>query len=354
MTARHAVFVVLGLATLLVAAELRVVFQSERAGESRARDTAAERTGATGVIAERARTAPPANDGDAALAPLGWPTRLAWGSGPGALGREARTEGNAEGPAAIALGRDGTLLVLDTVNARLVLAGGGSTRAIASPLAAPFDAAPLPGGGFALLDRLVDRAIAIVDASGALRARVPLPARAGEAGLVTGVFAAGETLCVEREHGACVPVGTTKGEPVGDDQPEFPGRPASDGRSLLHAGIVAPPSARVHLTRSRARPFAHGFTRELAMPSIVRSVDFLDANDAGELMLAVTLESAPEEHLVLCLATETGAETARLRVPASPLPDEVNRGFAALPGGGFVYLYRTVDGAEPRRYPCAP
>jgi len=202
-------------------------------------------------------------------------------------------------------------------------------------------------------DRLVDRAVAIVSPAGAVVARVPIPAAAGEAGLLTGIFDRGGIVCVEREHGSCVPVATSAGGPP-DSAQEFPGRPASDGTSLLHAGIVAPPSNRVQLTRNRAQPFAHGYTRVFTFPSPVRSIEFLDANDAHELYLAVTLADAPEVVEVLCLATETGLAIGRQTLPASPLPDEVNRAFAAFPGGGFVYLYRTVDGAEPRRYRCAP
>jgi hypothetical protein len=355
MAARHAVFGVLGLAALLVVLEVRSVLQSERGGAVHERDEPGRDPGARGS----ARLAAPATarEEDAAEGRTGafWPARFAWGSGPRALGREARAEGNAEGPAAIAVTADGALLVLDTVNARLVVADGRGARSLPSPLAAPFDVAALPGGKVALLDRLVDRAFAIVDATGKVLVRAPLPGRVGDPGLLTGVFATGDAVCLEREHGACVPVTRTNGEPLrAEDETDLAGRPASDGKSLLHAGIVAPPSARVHLTRSRARPFAHGYTRELAMPSTVRSLDFLDANDAGELYLALTLEGAPDEHLVLCLATETGVEVARQRVPASPLPDEVNRAFAVEPGGGFAYLYRTVDGAEPRRYPCGP
>jgi hypothetical protein len=362
MGARHAVLGVLALAALVVGLELRAVLRSE----SRASGRVASGAGANGApsaqgAVERADAASAEVDAASRAAsegphgaPGAWPARFTWGSGAGALGREARSEGNAEGPPSLAVGANGTLVVLDAVNGRVTLTDArGVTSTVPSPLAAPFDVAALPGGGVAVLDRLVDRSLAILDARGETVARVALPARAGDPSLLTGVFASGGAVCVEREHGACVPVATSDGAPPKGEE-EIPGRPASDGVSLLHAGIVAPPSARVYVRRTRASPLAHAFTREIPLPSLVRSLDFLDANDAGELYLALTLEAAPDEHLVVCLATQSGLELGRQRVPASPLPDEVNRAFAALPGGGFVYLYRTVDGAEPRRYPCAP
>lgn len=345
--------VILGLAAALVAIELWGVLRPAPAGLA---TDAPVRAAQLQVFATRPE-AGVAGDGAAGrreppAVVLTHAARIPWSSGHDGLGRRAEAEGNPEGPAAVAADGAGGVLIVDGVNGRLVLRGpDGDARVLASPLAATTDVAALPGGGFALLDRLVDRAVAVVDPVGNLRAKLPLPGAAGESGLLTGVFASQAGVCVEREHGACVPVATTSGEPAAASG-ELPGRPAADGTSILHAGIVAAPSVRVHIARNEGFPPHHVFSREVLFQGSVRSIDFLDATRAGELFLGVTLDSRPEEHLVLCLAAATGDERARVTIPASPLPDEVTRAFAALPEGGFVYLFRTAGGAELRRYTC--
>jgi hypothetical protein len=351
MSARRAVFAILAVAALFVALELRAVLKDGPLGQRRPMPVTAEPQAPTAADAAREDAA---REGPAQPIKAFDSLHFSWSSRETDLGRLARSEGNAEGPAALVTRSDGDTLIVDGVNGRLVLVNpAGERRTVRAPLAAIQDATALPGAGFALLDRLVDRKVALVDREGNVFAQVPLTPRAGEPGLLTGVFASRDVVCVEREHGACVPVSTTKGEPAADER-ELPGRLASDGKSVLHAAIVAPGSARVTVARSEASPLVHRFTRELAFAGAVRSLEFLDANPAGELFLAVVLESNPSAVLVLCLAVESGDELGRQEVPASQLPDEVTRSFTVVPTGGFLYLQRTVDGADLRRYRCTP
>jgi hypothetical protein len=352
MSARRAVVAVLALAGVLVALELRVVLRAKAPHRHREGGPASSVTASSRASTPPAAPAPAANESDAATALRD--LHFSWSSSPSGLGRLARAEGNAEGPAAFAAHAEGDALIVDGVNGRLVLVSTtGDLRTVPAPLTAIQDATALPGRGFALLDRLVDRAVVLVDGDGKTFAKVPLPPRAGDPGLVTGVFASGDLVCVEREHGACVPIATVKGEPPPSER-ELPGRLASDGKSVLHAGIVAPGSARVSVARGEASPFVHRYTRELTFAGPVRSLEFLDANAAGELYVGVVLEDSPASVVVLCLAVASGVEIGRQEVPASPLPDEVTRGFAVVPSGGFLALQRTVDGADLRRYRCAP
>ena len=351
MSAPRAVVVVLAVAALFVALELRAVLRRDPGAHLHDDD-------AGGTAPPRRTGAPPAPmSADADVEPsLANVTTLhfPWSSATTGLGRVARAEGNAEGPAAFAVQPTGDVLILDGVNERIVLvSAAGERRSVKAPLGAIQDVAALPNRRFALLDRLVDRAVVLVDGDGNVFARVPLPSRAGDPGLVTGVFANRDVVCVEREHGACVPVASANGGPPPSER-ELPGRLASDGRSVLHAGIVAPGSSRVSLARSDAAPPMHRYTRDIAFASPVRSIEFLDANAARELYLGVVLESAPSTVLVLCLALESGEEVGRQELPASSLPDEVTRSFAVVESGGFLALQRTVDGADLRRYRCAP
>lgn len=359
MGARRAVVLTLAVAALIVGLEARSVFRHEpRDAHESVLPDAPDSPAAT-------RDVPAAANARNDLAPSSpkpidasaWRTHFSWSSDSssrGALGRLARSEGNAEGPASLAVNAAGTALLIDGVNHRLVFATDtGPSHVAASPVALAFDVTALANGSFALLDRLVDKVVVVVDSQGRVLVRAPLGIQAGEAGLLTGVFSSRDEVCVEREHGSCVPVVSSDGG-APDDARELPGRPASDGVSLLHAGIVAAPSARVHLTRSEAHPFRHGFTKEFLFPANVGALAFLDANRAGELYLGVMLESSPDKVVVLCLATETGVERGRTVVPTSPLADEVTREFAVVPTGGFLHLHRTVDGADVRRYPCEP
>ena len=356
MGARRAVVLTLAVAALIVGLEVRSVFRHEPrdAHEAALADAPAATRDVPAAANARNDLAPASPK---PMNPNAWRAHFSWSSDPssqGTLGRLARSEGNAEGPASLAVNAAGTALLIDGVNHRLVFATDtGPSHVAASPVALAFDVTPLANGSFALLDRLVDKVVVVVDSQGHVLVRAPLGIQAGEAGLLTGVFSNRDDVCVEREHGACVPVVSPDGG-APDDARELPGRPASDGVSLLHAGIVGARSSRVHLTRSEAHPFRHGFTKEFLFPANVGALAFLDANSAGELYLGVMLESSPDEVVVLCLATETGIERGRTVVPTSPLADEVTREFAVVPNGGFLHLHRTVDGANVRRYPCEP
>ena len=351
---------VIGIALLILAVEVRGVLRSDPAQRPAGNGFEAIEQGgdAQKPRPDSAPSSPvplsPAPQSAQSAQSAHFEQHFSWSSGVHGLGRVARQEGNPEGPAGLAVNALGTSLIVDSVNHRLLFtAASGDTLAAPSPLREVCDVAALPNGSFAVLDRLADRAAAIVDSRGKLLAKLPLPPHAGDPGLLTGIFADARNVCVEKEHGECVPVFTNGGEPVADAAP-LHGRPASDGVSLLHAGIVAPPSARMHLTRSWSRPFRHGYTRELLFPSTIQSLHFLDANAAGELFLAVVLAGAPAELLVLCMTTETGVELGRTVLPTSPLPDEVTRELTVISSGGFAYLHRTMAGAALEYHACVP
>jgi hypothetical protein len=93
--------------------------------------------------------------------------RAKWGNARGDLGRERLQEGNAEGPMSFAAGPNGSLVVLDQVNRRVVRydANGRVTNESDAPATAQ-DVAIGRDGSAALLDRLGTKSITLVDPSG--------------------------------------------------------------------------------------------------------------------------------------------------------------------------------------------
>lgn len=286
---------------------------------------------------------------------------FAWGSGEGALGRTRPDEANPEGPMSLTVDASGQTWVLDQVNGRLVKLDreGKPAGSVPVPVQAPQDVVVTADGTALVMDRLVDKAIAVVGPDGKPRGELPLVGKGlEEGGAATGVFADGEDVYVEREHGDAVLVGNTKGE-ASRERPEVPGRPAGDGRSFLTAGIVDGASGAVMVTAIERETRAHRFTRTLGLGQRVVALNALDADRSGVIYLGTVVEqpgSTPEAPqfgiTLLCLDPLDGRPLAQVRFAASPMPEETFRELTVLPEGGVLYLERTPAGARLVRYGC--
>ena len=275
---------------------------------------------------------------------------VVWGSGPGQLGRERQEEGNAEGPMAVSLGPAGEAWVVDTVNGRLQRFSPDGGHLGSQPLAVQYaqDVAVLPDGRTLQLDRLVDKAVAVVAADGRVLGELPLAGPSlEEPGGVTGLFVDGEDVYVERAHGALVRVGDASGK-RDEVQPEAPGRPSRDGASWLSAGVVDGEAGRLYVTSIRRQPLAQRFTRELRVPPAVLRLVWLDSDAAGVIYLAWLSDAggAGPQVVLACLAGDDGRVLGQRALPASNVPDETFREFAVDPAGGALYAWRTEDGMQ--------
>lgn len=287
--------------------------------------------------------------------------RFGWGSGDGNLGRSRPEEANPEAPMSLTVDALGQVWILDQVNGRLVKLDrtGKPVGVMPLPLQAAQDVAVTPDGKALVLDRLVDKSVAILSPDGKPLGELPLVGKGlEEGGASTGLFSDGKDVYVEREHGDSVRIGSTSGE-ANRERPEVPGRPAQDGRSLLTASIVDGPSGTVMITAIDRESSAHRFTRQLQLGARVIALNGLDTDRSGVIYLGTVLEqpdSTPEApqfaNTLLCLDPLDGRPLGQTRFPANTLPEETFRELTVLPEGGVLFLERTEAGPRLVRYPC--
>jgi hypothetical protein len=135
---------------------------------------------------------------------------LGWGAGELQVGRSRPQEANPEAPMAFAVDPQGTTWVLDQVNGRLLKLGRDGKPAGTVPLSlqAAQDIAIAKDGTVLVMDRLVDKAVALVGPDGKQRGELKLEGRGlTEGGASTGLFTQGNSVYVEREHGDLVRIG---------------------------------------------------------------------------------------------------------------------------------------------------
>jgi len=272
-----------------------------------------------------------------------------WGSGRGELGRLRPQEGNPEGPMSFAsAGED--LLVLDQVNQRVVrydARGEVKDTFEASPTTQ--DIAVAKDGTVALLDRLVDKTVRLVDSRGRPVGSLSLPPdRVPDPGLVTGVFVDDKDVYVEKEHGVLVRIGTTDGRPA--DAAELTGRPSKDGTLLLMA-VLSAPEARVNLNAFDRMLGTLRFARSIPFARPLREIVLLDTDRRGTIYLGTTAGRPPMFH-VACLDPSDGHVIGRLSLPTSDVEEEAFRDFTVTDDGTIIASIRSEEGVQYLRERC--
>lgn len=281
---------------------------------------------------------------------------FSWGSGAGALGRTRPQEGNPEAPMSVAVDARGTTYILDQPNGRVVKVArdGSPAGTFAVPMQAAQDLVVARDGTVAILDRLADKSIALVDAEGKPKGELHLLGKGmPEGGASSGLFADGDAVLVEREHGDTVRVGTTAG--VNDpERPEFPGRPSRDGKMWLTAAISTAATGLVLVNVIDRPSLAHRFTVQVRPAQNVVSLLLLDADAKGVIYLAALAgtESSNYQVAVLCLDPVDGRTLGRVTLPANEGADETFRELTVGDDGVISYLHRTEQGAELLRATC--
>lgn len=284
-----------------------------------------------------------------------------WGSGEGQLGKSAADESNPEGPMSLTVDALGNTWILDQVNNRLVKVGpdGKPLGTVPIPVQAAQDVAVTADGTALVLDRLVDKSVAVIGPDGKPKGELPIVGKGlEEGGASTGLFSDGNDVYVEREHGDSVRIGDSSGK-ASSDRPEVPGRPAGDNRTYLTAGIVDGQAGLVLVTAIDKQTQQHRFTRQLPLGQPVVGLNALDADQSGIIYLGVIVEqpgSTPETPVfgvtLLCLDPTDGRPLAATQLPANSTPEETFREVYVMPQGGVVVLLRTALGAELVRYQC--
>ncbi len=280
--------------------------------------------------------------------------RATWGSGPGQLGRERPQEGNPEAPMSLAFDRSGNAVVVDQVNNRLArfAPDGGPRPSLPLTVQAAQDVAIAQDGTTLVLDRLVDKSVAVMDPTGKLLGELPVEGKTlKEGGGVTGVFVDGKDVYLEREHGQVVRVGDTAGK-ADPEQPTVPGRPSRDGQSFLSAGIVDAAAGRLFVNSIQRSTMTHRFTRELRMGGRVVQIMLLDTDKSGRVYLAMLLDRGTPGVVLTCLDANDGNPLGMRELPPNISADETFRELAVSDEGEVVYLQRSETGAQLTRYTC--
>jgi hypothetical protein len=362
--------VILGLVVLALGIAFVTAWSSGR-GESES----ASRAGGPAAVqgGGASTTASPGGKGgrqEAGDAPSGTPSRsgeivaeLGWGTGDSQLGRERPQEANPEAPMSLAVSPLGDIVVLDQVNGRLVRLGPDGKVHGTTPLTqqTPQDVTVAKDGTVLVLDRLRDKTVAIIDPfTGALKGDLPVQGEGiPNPGGITGTFVDGDSVYVEREHGALVRIGDLSGK-ADTTRPEIPGRPTRDGRAYILANIIEARSGRVLLNVVDRPSGQHRFTREYRLQFPVLFITLLDSDRAGIVYLAVAGElptgkaSPPTEQAVrlFCVDPLDGKVIGQADLPLNTMPEETFRDFTVLDEGGVLYQYRTESGVSLRRADC--
>lgn len=244
------------------------------------------------------------------------------------------------------------LVVLDQVNRQLVrFDADGHVLATTNVSRTTQDLALAKDGTAVLLDRLGGHDVTIVDARGRTIGDVPLGARAGEPGLVTGVFVDDRTVYVEKEHGSLVPIGTLDARAVDATAPALAGRPSKDGTLLLLAGLSSPMEGRAFVNATDRKTASLRFARTIQFPRPAQSIALLDTDARGTIYLGIAYDSPPST-AVACLAPSDGHVIGRVTLPGSGTPEETFRDFSVGDDGTIVYAVRNDDGVEYRTATC--
>jgi hypothetical protein len=276
---------------------------------------------------------------------------MKWGSGPNEIGRKRPQEGNPEGPMSLAIDPRGNTLVLDQVNGRIVRLGpDGASAGVLKVGDGAQDVAVGRDGTVAVLDRLVDKNVTLYGADGRPIGSLSLEGKGiTEAGQITGVFVDGDSVFVEREHGQLVRLGDTRG--ANGERDEIPGRPTRDGSAFISAFVD---SGRVLLSATSRATMQHKYTRALAMAGTMRGILLLDSDRYSTVYVASigTASDGTESEWLACVALEDGHVLGVVAVPPNVLPEETFREFAVEDDGGVLHAELGDDGVRYVRYDC--
>lgn len=257
----------------------------------------------------------------------------------------------------LSVDRQGRVVVLDNVNGRLVRLSprGDVETTVPLTVQAPQDVAVAPDGTTVVLDRLVDKSVALFSPDGKLVGELPVEGKnIDEGGSVTGVFADDTGVYVERQHGELTRIGDTKGQ-ADTTRDTVPGRPSRDGKAFLSALIVDAAQGRATVTAVNRPSLAHRFTREVGFGGQLLHLSLLDSDQSGIIYFAGQVQRpapSPPALVVWCLDPVDGRPLGKVEAPANDDADETFDELAVAETGGVYYLRRTEQSAELAMLQC--
>ncbi len=275
--------------------------------------------------------------------------QIAFGDGPGALGRGTTADGKPIAPASFIAGPDG-LVILDQEHSRILRADGTS---IPLPGKHADDIAPMKDGSLAVLDRKGAKEVTLVDRNGHVFGHLPLNGSGvDDPSDVSRMFVSdGEVLVEQNGGGPLLRLGGTDGS--AGDRTQIEGIPTRDGSSLVSAGITSEDDGRAWITLAD-REAVHRWTRELRYGSALSAVGFLDSESNGTIWAVFLAGSSQADYVnwAVCLDPATGAIRASFTLAVENPPWESYRDFAVQDGAGLVTAMRSDSGVSYTTYPC--
>ena len=279
------------------------------------------------------------------------------GTGPGAFAFEAAREGVLRGPAAPEIGPDG-IAILDPLRGELrrFTNDGKPLGAVALPSKQAVEAIALPRGQTLLFERGEGgQGVRIVDATGSVVARLPVPAAvANDDADVSRIVVRGSTVYAETNGGGPLHVlGTVQG-----DTPKEPatidGLPTRDERLLLSAGITNEDEGRAWINAADRATGTHRWTKELRFADEATAVGFLDDDGHGHGWVVVLVGGKPGTFVdaAVCFDVNSGAVLASHAVAVDDPPWQSFRDFSVGPDGTLYALRRKRDEARLLAFAC--
>ncbi len=268
---------------------------------------------------------------------------LPWGEGPGQVGLARPSEGLCRGPEALRVANDGRLVILDSVNRRLVLlAPDGSFLAnwpveLRDPRFLAVDAQ-----GVYVLDPDTDKQLVCLDWGGTVSARLTLPALDG---VVTALLATERGPCIETGHDQVFLVdrtaGITKSTAGGTKSPSggkvvaaitkrLAGRPLDNALTRV-AQVTFNPASGIEVRSSRLDQ------QTLVLHPLGTARPRLDLNSAVEHLISVDPVSGGEMVIGGRLASPVDSRQGRAAIVVSRFKLGEDGGPAKLPAAS-LYL----------------
>ncbi len=225
--------------------------------------------------------------------------RLPWGDGPGQVGLAAPKEGVTRGPEALAVRPDGSVVLLDSVNRRLLVLDprGTVTATLPVPLASPRFLAVDDERAF-VLDADEDHRMVALDAEGHVAEDVSI-ARADEP--VTGLFVRAGRPLLETGHGRVT---------------EVPDAPSRERAAVAGGPPAAAPVALDSLAPAAGRPAAGQWLSARFAPGTTPSVEVRGPTGAIQRRSLPLDPALPIEHLVALGGDDRGRVVVGARLLA--------------------------------------
>lgn len=297
---------------------------------------------AIGLASSQALVAP------GALPPKPW-SFLAWDRD---VGRIIGNESDSEGPKSFAVRPDGSVLVLDQVNQRILVLDpkGAQAGLIDLPSTTFDDVEQFEGRAVLALDRLVARTLRVMDDKGAVLTEVALEGRGIErSGLITAMLPRPDGVWLEVQHQHSVKVLDRTLAPC--DRQIVLGRPMVNGRSL-HAALDGRGGVSISVSRRNDRGAGQSVT--LAGDAPIRRIVWSDTDAKGQAVVVLhEADFSPEspyrvrsERYLMIVLDEQLHEVRRTESPWVLTPYDQRVEFRLGPDGGPWQMAFTADGVQ--------